>query len=244
MLKRLFLIISLIVCGQATADDAVTRVQVAEPFIELHTGPGRGYPVFYVVERDEWIDIIKRKNNWFKIRYQDKKTGWAPTQALEKTLDSEGAQTRIHELDLGEFSRRRGEVGVLAGSVGGADSMTLYGGYAFTPNISTELSVSQAVGNFSNNIIINAKLLHQGFPRWRHSPFIAMGMGSIRTTPRATLVQAEDRSDMAANIGIGLRSYISSSFALRAEYSNYVVFSSDDDNEEIKEWKIGLVSFF
>ena len=34
------------------------RVKVVDPYIELHTGPGRGYPIFYVVKRHDWIDII------------------------------------------------------------------------------------------------------------------------------------------------------------------------------------------
>ena len=36
--------------GPARADD-VHKILIADPFIELHTGPGRGYPVFHVIER-------------------------------------------------------------------------------------------------------------------------------------------------------------------------------------------------
>ena len=32
-------------------------LEVAEPYIEMHTGPGRGYPVFNVVEQGETIEI-------------------------------------------------------------------------------------------------------------------------------------------------------------------------------------------
>ena len=32
------------------------RVEVSAPYIELHTGPGRGYPIFYVAERGEDIE--------------------------------------------------------------------------------------------------------------------------------------------------------------------------------------------
>ncbi len=240
----LFLILLLSFSTLVQADENGTEVQISEAYIELHTGPGRGYPVFYAIDRGETITVIKRKNSWFKIRYNNDVVGWTPINQLEKTLAPDGQQTEIVSLSRNEFHRRRGEVGVLAGAVGGTDSITLYGGYAFTRNLSTELAVSQAVGRFSNNIIINAKLLHQPFPQWRYSPFFAMGAGNITTTPRATLVQAKDRSDMIAHIGLGLRHYISRSFALRAEYNNYVVFSSDDKNEEISEWKIGLVSFF
>ena len=34
----------------ATAADEY-QVVVSDPYLELHTGPGRGYPVFYVIDR-------------------------------------------------------------------------------------------------------------------------------------------------------------------------------------------------
>ena len=30
---------------------------VAQPYLELHTGPGRGYPVFHVVPRDASVNV-------------------------------------------------------------------------------------------------------------------------------------------------------------------------------------------
>lgn len=32
---------------------AAERVQVADPYLELRTGPGRGYPIFHVAAREE-----------------------------------------------------------------------------------------------------------------------------------------------------------------------------------------------
>src|SRR5690242_13048031 len=40
------------------------RLQVAEPYLELRTGPGRGYPVFFVAARGEWIEIEMRHTDW------------------------------------------------------------------------------------------------------------------------------------------------------------------------------------
>ncbi|HHH47424.1 MAG TPA: hypothetical protein ENK51_00830, partial [Gammaproteobacteria bacterium] len=48
--------------AQATEEYAL--LQVAEPFIELHTGPGVGYPVFHVVDRAGFIEVLKRKTDW------------------------------------------------------------------------------------------------------------------------------------------------------------------------------------
>ena len=50
------------------AEDQYFTVVVAEPYIELRTGPGRGYPVFHVVDRGDEIEVTKRRTDWFKVR--------------------------------------------------------------------------------------------------------------------------------------------------------------------------------
>ncbi|HZV92245.1 MAG TPA: hypothetical protein VFF72_03455, partial [Caldimonas sp.] len=42
-------------------------LQVADPYLEMRTGPGRGYPVFFVVQRNDWIEIELRHTDWFRV---------------------------------------------------------------------------------------------------------------------------------------------------------------------------------
>ena len=44
-------------------DEIGYRVTIAEPFIELHTGPAQGYPKFYVIDRGTEVRIIDREGN-------------------------------------------------------------------------------------------------------------------------------------------------------------------------------------
>ena len=44
------------------------RLRVADPYLEMHTGPGRGFPVFHVAERGAWVRIELRHTEWFKVR--------------------------------------------------------------------------------------------------------------------------------------------------------------------------------
>jgi len=60
----------------AVARPNVDRVQIADPYIELRTGPGRGFPIFFVAPRNEWIEIELRHTDWFRVRTEDGKTGW------------------------------------------------------------------------------------------------------------------------------------------------------------------------
>jgi hypothetical protein len=82
------------------------------------------------------------------------------------------------------------------------------------------------------------------FPEWRVTPYFTLGTGSIHTVPKATLVATTDRTDPVAHVGFGVRTYLSRRFSFRAEYKTYVVFTSRNDNEEIREWKAGLSFFF
>ncbi len=69
------------------------KVEVTDPFIELHTGPGRGYPVFYVAGRHEWVEIELRHTDWFLVRTEGGKEGWVNRQQIEATLTQIGTKT-------------------------------------------------------------------------------------------------------------------------------------------------------
>ncbi len=246
-----------------SSEPSYPKIEVAEPYLEMHTGPGWGYPVFHVAKQNEHIEIIKRRTDWFKIRTRKGKTGWVSQEKMEDQTDfyywsgnrwlpqpkmakqlPEKQQKKFQWINQRDFLARRWETGLLGGSFDGASVMNIYGNYSFTPNISSELALSQILGTFSSSVMLNANLLNQPFPDWRFSPFFTLGVGGIQTNPRTTLIQSENRNSALAHYGIGIRSYITRRFIFRAEYKNYVIFSSDTDNEDIDEWKAGFAFFF
>lgn len=221
-------------------------VQIADPYIELRTGAGRGYPIFLVVERGETITLLKRKTDWFKVRTKANQEGWVDLHQLQRTLSPTGEQTQFEEIAAGDFMRYRWEMGVSGGDYGGAREISLYGGHRFAEHLSAELTLSQALGNYSSSLSAKASLLAHPFTQWRLSPFFALGTGVVSTNPRTTLVQANDRTDQFAAVGIGLQAYMARRFVFRVEYNDYIVFSANnahDTNEEIHEWKAGFAIF-
>lgn len=243
-LSAWLIIITLLFTPATHAAENYREVKIADPFIELHSGPGRGFPVFYVEEREQWIKVIKRRTDWFKVETKTGTQGWVHHDQLLLTLTPEGERIEISEPGSEDFLRRRGEAGVLGGDFNGSAVITLYGGYAFTRNVSAEVALSQALGAVSSKQFTNLRLIHQAFPEWTISPFFAIGVGNLKSSASATQAQAQDRSDTVAHAGIGLRSYLTRNFMLRAEYNQYVVFSSDDYNEDLSEWKAGLAFFY
>jgi uncharacterized protein YgiM (DUF1202 family) len=240
----------LIVLGQlllATAVHAQERhreVTVADPYIELHTAPGRGYPIFYVAERGEQIALLKRRTEWFKIRVPRGEEGWVHRDQLSRTLGADGRPLDLPGFSLEDYMARRWEVGALYGDFGGANVISAYGAFSMTENLSVEMGLSQALGRFSNSTMANVNIVHAMYPRRRVSPYFTLGAGTVHTEPKATLVATVDRTDSVANAGVGVRTYLARRFVFRAEYKTYVVFTSRDDNEEIREWKAGFSFFF
>jgi hypothetical protein len=227
----------------ATAAAEIT-VSVADPYLELRTGPGRGYPVFHVVARGAAVTIDKRRTDWFKVEARRGKSGWVHRDQLLATLAPDGQHLELDEPNRAHFASRRWEGSAMAGDFGGASVIGVVGGYALNPSFTLELGVSHAIGDFSDSWFATASIVHVFEPAWRYSPIVSLGTGVISTDPKSTLVQAEDRTDQLAVVGIGVRGYLTRRFMVRAEYKSYVVFTSRDDNEEVDEWKAGFAFFF
>jgi len=241
----LLLLCQLLLGASASAAEREYRqVVVNDPYIELHTGPGRGYPVFSIAERGEEISLLKQRTDWFKVRIERGQEGWVNQEQLRTTLNLDGGPFDLPEYGFDDYAARRWEVGAMYGDFGGANAISTYVGKSFTPNLSGEISFSQVLGRFSDSKLAALNIVHLMYPEWRVSPFFTLGGGVINTHPKATLVSAVDRTDNFAQAGAGVRLYLSRRFVFRAEYKAHVVFTSRDDNEEIREWKAGLSFFF
>jgi hypothetical protein len=234
----------LVLAGAAALADVPNQVVVDDPYLELHTGPGRGYPIFHVIERGELVTVLKRRTDWFRVEDAAGRSGWVHRRQLEQTILPGGGEARVVDVGFEQYADSHWELGFLAGDFGGANVISTYGAFAFTRNLSVELQVSQVLGNFSNSYLGTLSATHVLFPDWRVTPFFQIGTGAIHTKPKATLVETTDRTDQVALVGFGFRGYVTQRFVLRSEYKSYVVLTSRDENEEIDEWKVGFAFFF
>jgi len=222
-------------------------VLVADPFLEMHTGPGRGYPVFYVAGEGETIKLLKRRTDWFKVELRRganiSKRGWVPLKQLRNTLDLDGEAIDFGGVGRGDYETRKWEMGFAAGDFDGARTIDGYLAYGVTKNISLRLTGTQLLGNFSDGVMGTVNVVMYPFPEWRVSPFFTIGTGIIHTEPQTTVIQAEDRTDEIVNAGLGANIYLSRRFVMNFEYRRHTVLSSRDDNQEINEWKTGFSIF-
>lgn len=226
------------------AEKEYQQVQIADPYIEMHTGPGRGYPIFHVVDRNAWIEIIKRKTDWFKVRTDRNKTGWVERSQIERTLTEAGINKRFRDVLVSDYLRRRIEFGISGGDFEGDPIVIARLGYKFSENILLEFSYGEVAGDLSSSDVYTLNIVSTPFPDWVVSPNFTIGYGRFENTPRATLIGAQDSDSDLANAGVGARFYLTERFFIRVDYRYHVVLSSDDDNDKFDELTGGVAFFF
>ena len=110
-----FVLLSLLGAPPAHAADEAERLRVADPYLELHTGPGRGFPVFHVVARDEWVEVQLRSTDWYKVRADSGKEGWVHRSQLANTFTAAGVQKSFRDIALDDYLARRLQMGAAWG---------------------------------------------------------------------------------------------------------------------------------
>lgn len=226
------------------ARDEPAAVVVQDAYVDLRTGPGRGYPAAWSVERGAAIELLRQRTDWIKVRTAGGREGWVHRAQLERTLTPDGAGVRVAGPDPAARTDHRWETSIVSGDFGGANLVGVRAAYAFTPTLVVCADASHLLGDYSNGWLGAVGLAHVFAPQWRVSPFVGLGGGVLSVSPKATLVQTEDRTDSIAYAGLGLRGFLNNRFLLQAEYRSYVVFPSRDENEEIDEWTVGFTYFF
>jgi Bacterial SH3 domain/Outer membrane protein beta-barrel domain len=224
--------------------DEILQVTVNDAFLNVYSGPGRGYPIFHIVEREEVITLIKSRTEWIKIKTRRNQVGWIRREDMLLTLSPNGEVPEFPKYTRADYLEDRIEMGAAYGDFDGADSMTVNLGYRFTRNLSAEIRVAENTGIFADSNYFTGALLFQPFSQWRLSPYLGIGAGTLKTSPSATLIDTEDREDTIMQASAGTYLHITGRLFLRAEYTNHYILTSRNTNEEVNEWKVGLNVFF
>ena len=140
-------------------------VVVSDPYIEMHTGPGGGYPIFYVAGQGDQVRILKRKTDWFKVRVPrgsfDDREGWVHIDQMRHTLDLDGNPLDIPRHGVEEFSTRRWEFGLGGGDIAGAATINGYLGFNLNPYIGLQGEVAQILGDYSDGYMGSVAIVEQ-----------------------------------------------------------------------------------
>jgi uncharacterized protein YraI len=227
------------------ADEApAERVQIADAYIELRTGPGRGFPVFFVAERHQWVAIELRHTDWFKVRTDGGKLGWVHRAQLETTLTAAGTTKSFRDVLLDDYLSRRVQLGVAWGRFKSEPMLKLWSSYRLSDTLSVEGTVGQVQGVYSGSDFWHINVLAEPWSDRRLSPFFSIGLGQLKNFPNPSLVDAEDTNSQLANASAGLRWHLSERFVVRADYTVYTGFVADTDSDEYGAVTVGISFFF
>ncbi len=230
--------------AQASMAGADQRVQITEAFIDLRTGPGRGYPVFFVAERHQWLSIELRHTDWYKVRADGGQVGWVQRQQLASTLTAAGGQRSFRDLLVDDVLGRRAELGAAWGRFQAEPMLKLWGSWRLADALRAEATVAQVQGVFSGTDFWHLNLSIEPWSERRFSPYFAVGVGQFKNIPNTSLVAAKLTDARLANAGVGLRWNFGERFVARLDWTLYSAFVADTRTLEYRAVTAGLAFFF
>ena len=103
------------------------QVRVADPYVDMRTGPGRGYPIYHIAQRGAELELLSRRTDWVQVRLADGKEGWVDLRQMRRTLQEDGSNTEFNDGSMADYVDHRWEVGVMGGDFGRACSIAVTG---------------------------------------------------------------------------------------------------------------------
>lgn len=217
-------------------------VKVIDPYLDLHTGPGRGYPVIYAVEKGEVIAVIRRRTTWYLISDRKGKTGWATRESLARTLSDQDIPVALPDTRHGDFLNHKFRLGFTVGKQENSDLVSGIAGFRVSKRIGAEVEYGQIFAEKYDGYQRAFNLIIEPTDRWAFTPFISAGIGKQDTELKKPQ-PGKGPSDDFQSWGAGINMYIGFNFVLRGEYRN-VTLLKDNDTVSNAVWRLGFSSFF
>ncbi len=227
--------------GQAIVSEQLT---VSDPFLEMRTGPGRGYPVFFVVARGQAVVVELRHTDWYKLRAAGGQIGWVHRRQLETTLTAAGSSKTFRDIALDDYLARRVQMGAAWGRFKSEPMLKVYASYKLSDTLSIEGDLGQVQGVFSGTNFWHMALHSEPWSDQRISPFFGVGVGQFKNFPNLSLVGATNTDAKLAHAIVGARWHLSERFVLRADWAIYTAFVSDQRSTEYRAVTAGVSFFF
>ncbi|MEO5689362.1 MAG: SH3 domain-containing protein [Burkholderiaceae bacterium] len=232
------------VADSVIGGEKVERFQVTDPYIELHTFPGRGYPVFFVAARGEWIAIELRHTDWYKVRTAGGKEGWVSEAQLRTTLAENGLREHFGDAQFNDYLARRVELGAGYGRFHQEPMIKFWLSYRLSDTLSIESTLGQVQGVFSGTTLWHVNLQAEPWSDQRFSPFAGIGIGQFKNIPNQSLVNFQPTNARLSDAIVGARYHLTDRFMIRVDYAVYTAFVSDQRSLEYRAATAGLSFFF
>jgi hypothetical protein len=235
--------------SQAAHDNSV-NLTVMDTFLEMHSGPGRGYPVIHTMEQDEHITVIRRRGSWYQVKNKHDKSGWIQQEKLARTIAPSGLPAALPDTQHGDYLAQQGRVGFSLGQQGDAETANLVAGFRLFSFVGAEIEYGQVFGSAVDGtkydgISYGANILVEPIKSWSFTPFVIAGIGKQSWEVKAKqAVGSRNEFHVDQTFwGAGINYYIGYNFVVRSEYRQ-IELSGNNNSSRNTAWRIGFSSFF
>lgn len=227
-----------LLCALLVAPVLAQQVVVQKDFVDLRTGPGRGYPVVQVALKNDSLQLLKQRTGWVKVQFRQQQL-WLDAADLDY-MYLPGSEQSLTALWLADQDFKLWQLGIAGGDFAGTSYYQLSGSYLFSDVVAIELSAGQGSGTQASSQQYLLQLSVSPWPHWRVSPYVALGGGVLLTRPRTVLVQTAERTSPMATMELGLNYKLTRRLQANLRYRRALISTERDINEETNTWLIGL----
>lgn len=228
---------------------ASERIEVTEPYLELRTGPGLGYPVTFVVQRGDAVDLLLRRTDWIKLRHPASgREGWAHREALDRLLAGGGPQKSLRDELLESALQRRVELGGAFGSLKSQPATRFTGAVRLLDTLAVQGTLGQVYAGWAGTEYWTIGLVSEPWSDQRWSPFFAIAGGRINGMPAGSnATTATTAATVNAKLGsatLGLKRYLNDHVTLQLDYTIHTSFIGGNRIREQRAPHFGLTYLF
>ncbi len=232
----------------SVAQEPELQLEVIDPYIELHTGPSVGYPIFYTIEQGETITILTRRTGWYEVRSENNRVGWARASQVARTLLPTGTPVELPTVSYGDYLKNSWRVGFNVaqftnGELEGADTFSTSVGYKPLEWLGLEIDYGKFYDSQVTGDYYSFNILLEPFSQWKLSPTLLLGSGQLEIESQPELTPLSIGKESFNRYGLGANYYIGRNFVIHGGFQNFIVSTANDD-ERLNRWNIGFNAFF
>ena len=246
-----FIVIALAIPQLAAAKDfelSGVLLEVIDPYLALHPGPGRGYPILYVIEEGEGVVVLTRQPGWYEVLSQSNQVGWVSESQIARTMQKSGEPADLPSVSYGDYLNKGWQVGFAAGAFSsgelqGADNLKLSAGYRPISWLVIEAETGRFYAPETRGSYMGLNLVAEPISKWKFSPAILYGMGTMKIESQPELVPLGFSDSDLKSYGLRLNYYVGRNFVVNIE-QRWFDISSENNNLELEGWFVGFNTFF
>jgi len=179
-------------------------VQTSDVYMQVHSGPGRHYPVFKSLSRGESVELIKQKAGWVKLQLKNGQFGWVPYQSLWQSRIGPAYEKSL--LDYArENEKKHFSMGASMGWLNGDPMRGLLFQYPISTKLTTNVGWNSASSLFATNTMVSLNAEYDVLRYKRFQPMLLVGVGQFSSAAKTSVIGHDSISTSALRVGAGAR---------------------------------------